>query len=120
MVLRTTDSNGVITDTDARRLGRYLDILDNGRDSVVLELHPAPTVDESVIVEVWRQDDPAFRDDDVVFCPFEKAKAATLWQAYCHLNIIHRGQYEGEEALAYSRWMATGGTSQGIPTILGV
>ena len=102
VLLRTTDANGVITDRDASKEGRFWVPIENGRGNLAVELHPAPTTQETVIARVSRRYEALYKDTDVTEAPIELAVRATVWKVFEQLERQQAGKYEHELARAWA------------------
>lgn len=98
--LRTTNDDGIITDIDAGKLGRYWEKIENGPNDWSLELHPPPKTTEHVIVEIVRHYEPMHKLTDVTLCDLELAARATAFRVYRYLNRIQAGKYVYEMNMA--------------------
>lgn len=118
VLLRTTDSNDIITDVDAGRNGMYWTTIEDGPGSLSVELYPPPGTSETVIVEVARQFAPLYNDTDISECPLDLAVKSTLWKMFEHLNSVQPDKYNTEEA----RWARERDQiySPPLPTVIGV
>lgn len=85
VLLRMTDSNGVITDRDASLNGSTWFVIEDA-GSLMVELLSAPTTQQSVIVEVNRRDTQLYTDTDTVACPEDVAVRAVVLAAFWWLN----------------------------------
>ena len=106
---RRTDDNGNVTECDCSTNGGWWEIEDNGIGILTLRINPAPTTQESVIVEFNRTDADLWADTDVTLVPEPLAPAAVALAAYRWLNETDQpGKYAREYAgaLAAYRRMA--------------
>lgn len=94
---RTTDSNGYVTEWDCDGNGGWWTIEENGIGVLTLRINPAPTTQESVIVEFNRTDADLWADTDVTLVPEPLAPAAVAMAAYRWLNEQDQpGKYQRE------------------------
>lgn len=103
--LRTTDTHGVVTDTDSQTGLGFWTINENGPGDLSIDLFPAPTTDQTVIAQVNRRDMALYNDTDVTLTPFDYAVRSVAWKAFVNLNQRYPGKYVGELAAAYSDWL---------------
>lgn len=96
--LRTTDTNGYITDINAGKNLGFWKVRENGPHELTLQVEPAPSTDQTIIVEAMRRYAPVYNDTDVTLCPFELAWRAGLYAAYRHINRAQSGKYAFEMA----------------------
>lgn len=104
VLLRTTDSNGIDTDVNADSNGRFWDYVENGPMTISLEIIPAPSTDQTVIVEVNRTDAQLFGDGDVTVADLEIARRAVVLAMYQEMNTLQPGKYAGEYQAALLDW----------------
>lgn len=98
--LRTVDANDIVTETQADRQGRFWDLVENGPQDLNLDLWPAPSTSETIVVEYNRRFSRLYNDTDVTICPLELAVRAGAWRLFSRLNRMQIGKYAAEEALA--------------------
>lgn len=101
VLLRTFDSNDVITDIDASKNGRYWQPVTNA-GAFSVDIWPAPTTTQTVIVEAVRTDSDIYIDTDVTNTPVDLAVRATVVKAYNRLTMLQPGRYGGELSVAMS------------------
>lgn len=107
VLLRVTDDNGNSTDFDASTNSWYWRINENVNGRVLeLELSAAPGSNQTVILEVNRQDADLYIDTDVCRVPEDVAVAATIRAAYRRLNeVLQPGKFAAELAGATAAFM---------------
>jgi hypothetical protein len=98
--IRTTDSDGHVTECDAGKMGRTWHVIENTPDSLTLELIPAPTASETVVVEALCKDAALYRDDDTTLVPPERAVRATVYEFFKAMNRREPGRYAAELSAA--------------------
>ncbi len=96
---RSTDSNGIITDVDVDRNGRYWEPVENGDFGLSIDVYPAPLTTETVILEVNRTYEELYIDTDVTTGPLALAKAAVLFRFFESMNQLKDQTYGGELSL---------------------
>jgi len=104
VLLRTTDSNGIQTDVNADNNGRSWNAVENGPMTLSVEIIPAPSTDQTVIVEVNRIDAQLFGDSDVTVADPEIARRAVILAMYQEMNVLQPGKYKGEYDAALFDW----------------
>ncbi len=104
--LRRIDATtGNIRDISAHNFGRFVSPVTNGM-AFALDVVPAPTPQQYVIVEAIRSPQPLYKDADVTVMPSMLAETAVVLAAYERLNQLQPGKYTGEAAAAYEAWAA--------------
>jgi hypothetical protein len=107
VLFRYTDSDGLITDRDQSKGGRYWDIQHTSGDATLI-LGRAPRADEDVVVVVVRTYPELEDDDDETSCPLTLAVLRARYELYCYLDATpqSQGQYTGEMARSLADWNA--------------
>ena len=101
VLLRTTNAQGVITDTDCDKGGRYWNIIQNGPRDLSIEILPlAPLTTETVILDLNRTYEALYLDTDITTGPFALATKAVLRRLYKTMNDVHNQSYQGD----YNHW----------------
>lgn len=97
VLLRTTNAQGVVTDTDCDKGGRYWNIIQNGPGDLTIEILPlAPLTTETVVLGLNRTFEALYLDTDVTTGPYRLATKAVLRQLYKAMNDMHNQSYEGD------------------------
>ena len=104
--LRTTNSDGIRTDEDQSKNGRFWNLVSNGLTDVDLRLSKTPGTDETVIVDVRRRPARLYVDGDALDCPFELAWRAAVWSMFRALNGQTDGKYKIAEAFRFDELRA--------------
>lgn len=103
--LRTEDSAGRLTEVDASKQGRWWELITNTPDSLIVNVKPAPSSTQTVVVEAYCMDAELYRDDDTTLVEPERAIRAVAYEALVQLNMREPGRYAAElmaaEALFY-------------------
>ena len=118
VLLRASDSDSIVTDSDASKNGYYWGVVENA-GALSLDIHPAPRPDQTIIVEVNRAYAALYNDADVTECPLALAWKATLWKLYARLNRIQPGKYATEAALAQAEFRAEYARSKPATMVIG-
>lgn len=107
VLLRTTDSDGIITDFDQSKNGRFWNIA-NASGDATLVLGYAPLEGQNVVVVALRTYPTLSADTDESSCPLDLIALRTRYELYRYLDATpqSRGQYAGEAAIALSDWQA--------------
>lgn len=101
VLLRSTDSNGNVTDVECDKNGRYWDTVSQGPGDLSIEILPvAPLTTETIIVEFNRTYEQLYVDTNVTTGPFALATKAVLRQLYKTMNNLHNQSYQGD----YDHW----------------
>lgn len=97
--LEWTDGSTTL-EANCQKLGKYIELVEDGEQNLKLRLFPVPAASRSVIVEANRQGERLWLDTDITTCPEELAYQAARWRAFAHLeHTQHRYKAELGEAL---------------------
>jgi hypothetical protein len=102
---RHTTSDGLITDQDQSKRGRWWDIVHSSGDATLV-VGRAPRSDEDVVAVVVRTYPELDADTDETACPLALAALRARYELYCYLDATpqSQGQYTGEMARALLDW----------------
>lgn len=105
--LRKWSKDGIATDYDYSKNGRFWRIVQDGRE-VGVRVSPAPGTDEQVVVTVWRPWPALSADGDETDCPDRQAWTRAKFEAFHFLNRNSPtvGKYKEEERQAWNDWLA--------------
>lgn len=101
VLLRTTDTNSIITDINASTNGRYWVPVTNA-GAFQIDIYPAPATTQTVIVEAVRTDSDIYIDTDWTNTPIDLAVRAAVVKIYNRLTMLQPGRYAAELAVALS------------------
>lgn len=106
VLYRTTNSDGMVFDSDQSKGGRGWDIGHANGDSILTTIYP-PAQDQQVIVTAVRTYPTLSDATDETNCPLDLIALRTRYELYRYLNATpqSQGQYAGEEARARIDWM---------------
>lgn len=102
--LRTTDTNSIITDISGHTNGRWVQPVEDPATAFSLDIYPAPSTTQTVIVEALRTDAALYVDTDTTSVPLRLATAATIYQVYERLAMLQPSKYAGEFAVAQQEY----------------
>jgi hypothetical protein len=106
VLIRTTDTNGVVYDQDASLGGLHWWLEGNGPETLQVRLNFIPMTSETVIVEALTSSDMLYLDADATRAPYEPCIRAIVAEAYRMMNALS-GKYANELAHAETNFLAS-------------
>ncbi len=119
VLLRTTDSNGVVLDYSAHTNGRFVTPSNNAGE-LSLDIYPPPSSRQEIIVECIRMDEALYVDTDTTLLAQRRAECAVVVAAFAALRALQPGKYEGEYRAAIDELAAEEDFGRPTDMILGL
>ncbi len=119
VLLRTTNSVGTITDQSAHTNGRFVTPVSNA-GAFSVDIWPAPSSRQEIIVEALRQDSPMYVDTDTTILDQRRAECAVVVAAYSAIRAIQPGKYEAEYRAAIDELAAEEDIARPADMVIGL